>query len=100
MADPHLVHAVPDDLHTEGEDPDALIGGLDAGRRATAAPAQGWTLAHRTARLTRTGHRALPAVPEPDRFTADGADARRWLTLTQVFAGPAGAGLRPAGSPA
>ncbi|MGW3624241.1 TIGR03084 family metal-binding protein [Streptomyces sp. NPDC000880] len=79
MSDPAVVL---DDLRSESDELDRLVGELDDERWARATPAPGWTIAHQIAHLAWTDTAALLAVTDPRSFVADleeaaatGADA-------------------------
>lgn len=69
------------DLHAEGEDLDALVGGIDNVNWTRPTPAEGWTIAHQIGHLLWTDRAALTAIEDPDTFHA---------AVTQAFGDPAG----------
>ncbi|MFF1417901.1 TIGR03084 family metal-binding protein [Streptomyces sp. NPDC058280] len=88
--------AVLDDLRSESEELDRLVGPLGPGRWALATPAPGWSVAHQIAHLTWTDAAALLAVTDPGAFAED---ARKALAAADSFVdegAAAGAVLPPA----
>ncbi len=69
------LHALLDDLRTEGDALDDLVADLPADRWADATPAQGWTIAHQIGHLLWTDRAALTAIRDPDAFRAAVAEA-------------------------
>ncbi|MCP3821873.1 TIGR03084 family metal-binding protein [Streptomyces sp. A3M-1-3] len=65
MSDPS---AVLDDLRSEGDELDRLVGELSSDDWARGTPAAGWTIAHQIAHLAWTDTAALLAVTDADRF--------------------------------
>jgi uncharacterized protein (TIGR03084 family) len=63
------------DLRAEGDELDALVGGLPEADWATPTPAPGWTVAHQVAHLAWTDDRALLSVTDPDGFLAEITEA-------------------------
>ncbi|MGI5529808.1 TIGR03084 family metal-binding protein [Streptomyces syringium] len=96
MVDPAEVLAdVLADLRAEGEELDALVGGLDAGDWQRATPAPGWTVAHQIAHLAWTDERAAQSAADPEGFTRE---AEKALASPETFvdeAARAGAGAPP-----
>ncbi|NUK03112.1 TIGR03084 family protein [Streptomyces lunaelactis] len=68
MSDPAVVL---DDLRSESDELDRLVGELDEKGWARATPAPGWTVAHQIAHLTWTDAAALLAVTDPGAFAAE-----------------------------
>ncbi|MBT2440903.1 TIGR03084 family protein [Streptomyces sp. ISL-36] len=68
MSDPVVVL---DDLRSESEEVDRLVGELSPAQWATATPAAGWTVAHQIAHLAWTDRAALLAATDPDAFAAE-----------------------------
>ncbi|MEV7233710.1 TIGR03084 family metal-binding protein [Streptomyces sp. NPDC051020] len=68
--------AVLDDLRSESDELDLLVGELSAGQWAGPTPAAGWTVAHQIAHLTWTDEVALLAVADPDAFAVEAAKAQ------------------------
>jgi uncharacterized protein (TIGR03084 family) len=58
------------DLRAEGDDLDMLVAGLPAAGRATATPAEGWTIAHQIAHLAWTDEQAIVASTDTVAFGA------------------------------
>lgn len=69
--------AVLDDLRSESDQLDMLVGGLNAAQWAGATPAEGWTIAHQVAHLSWTDEVALLSVTEPERFGDEVARAMK-----------------------
>jgi uncharacterized protein (TIGR03084 family) len=63
--------AVLDDLRSESEELDDLVGGLSAEQWARSTPAPGWSVAHQIAHLAWTDQAALVAVTDPEGFAAE-----------------------------
>lgn len=68
MSDPA---AVLDDLRSESDELDRLVGELDDEGWSRATPAPGWTVAHQIAHLAWTDTAALLAVTDPGAFAAE-----------------------------
>ncbi|MFC4609179.1 TIGR03084 family metal-binding protein [Streptomyces maoxianensis] len=68
MADPAVVL---DDLRSESDELDRLVGELDDEGWVRATPAPGWTVAHQIAHLAWTDTAALLAVTDPGAFAAE-----------------------------
>ncbi|WP_418957683.1 TIGR03084 family metal-binding protein [Streptomyces tritici] len=68
MSDPAVVL---DDLRSESEELDRLVGGLSAPEWATPTPAPRWTIAHQIAHLAWTDRAALLAATDADGFAAE-----------------------------
>jgi uncharacterized protein (TIGR03084 family) len=58
-------------LVAEGDDLDALVGGLDKAGWATSTPAPGWTIAHQIGHLAWTDAIAVLAARDPAAFRAE-----------------------------
>ncbi|WP_329614635.1 TIGR03084 family metal-binding protein [Streptomyces brevispora] len=69
--------AVLDDLRSESEELDLLVGELSASRWASATPAAGWSIAHQVAHLSWTDEVALLSATDPERFGDEVARAMR-----------------------
>jgi len=84
VADPQTVHAVLDDLRTEGDELDALVAGFGPEEWQLPTPAEHWSVAHQVAHLTWTDDRALLSVTDPDGFARElaGAPAHLLANLT------------------
>ncbi|WP_406000113.1 TIGR03084 family metal-binding protein [Streptomyces sp. NBC_00829] len=72
MSDPT---SVLDDLRSESDDIDRLVGELAPERWAAPTPADRWSVAHQIAHLAWTDAAALLAVTDPDAFGAQVAKA-------------------------
>lgn len=72
MSDPT---SVLDDLRSESDDIDRLVGELAPERWAAPTPADRWSVAHQIAHLAWTDAAALLAVTDPDAFGAQVATA-------------------------
>ncbi|MCX4823891.1 TIGR03084 family metal-binding protein [Streptomyces sp. NBC_01142] len=68
MSDPAVVL---DDLRSESDELDRLVGELSAGQWAGATPAPGWSIAHQIAHLAWTDAASLLAVTDPGAFAAE-----------------------------
>jgi uncharacterized protein (TIGR03084 family) len=68
--------AVLDDLRSESDELDLLVGELRDEQWAGPTPAAGWTVAHQIAHLTWTDEVALLAVTDPDAFAVEVAKAQ------------------------
>jgi uncharacterized protein (TIGR03084 family) len=68
--------AVLDDLRSESDELDLLVGELNGEQWAGPTPAAGWTVAHQIAHLTWTDEVALIAVTDPDAFAVEAARAQ------------------------
>ncbi|UYQ62815.1 TIGR03084 family metal-binding protein [Streptomyces peucetius] len=66
---------VLDDLRSESEDLDRLVGDLSPEQWAAATPAEGWTVAHQIAHLAWTDSVALVAVTDPAAFAEEAEKA-------------------------
>ena len=64
-------------LVAEGDDLDALVGGLDKAGWATSTPAPGWTIAHQIAHLLWTDRVALTSVTDEAGFAEVLAEAAK-----------------------
>jgi uncharacterized protein (TIGR03084 family) len=96
MPDPGTtVRSLLDDLRDEGEALDGLVAALPPDRWATATPAEGWTVADQIAHLHWTDGRALLSVQDPDRYTAELADAVAHLDTYVDDAAHEGGALPP-----
>ncbi|MEU0371468.1 TIGR03084 family metal-binding protein [Streptomyces sp. NPDC006283] len=97
MSDPAVVL---DDLRSESDELDRLVGELGPGEWAARTPAAGWTVAHQIAHLAWTDSAALVAVTDaagfaaevdkalaaPDSFVDDGAAAGAALPPAELLA--------------
>lgn len=63
--------AVLDDLRSESEELDELVGELSPEQWASPTPAAGWSVAHQIAHLAWTDRAALIAVTDPEGFAAE-----------------------------
>ncbi|MFJ8075499.1 TIGR03084 family metal-binding protein [Streptomyces sp. NPDC096176] len=93
MSDPAVVL---DDLRSESDELDLLVGELSPGQWAAKTPAAGWTVAHQIAHLAWTDSAALVAVTDAAGFTAE---VEKALAAPDSFVddgAAAGAALPPA----
>ncbi|MET9484470.1 TIGR03084 family metal-binding protein [Streptomyces sp. NPDC006638] len=67
--------AVLDDLRSESDELDRLVGELDVRDWGLATPAPGWTVAHQIAHLTWTDNAALLSLTDPRAFAAETSKA-------------------------
>ncbi|MFI1938495.1 TIGR03084 family metal-binding protein [Streptomyces purpureus] len=79
MSDPAVVL---DDLRSESEELDRLVGQLSPERWAAPTPAPRWTVAHQIAHLAWTDRAALLALTDSDAF---GAETARALAAPNTF---------------
>ncbi|WP_328538177.1 TIGR03084 family metal-binding protein [Streptomyces sp. NBC_00344] len=85
--------AVLDDLRSEGDELDLMVGGLSEAGWARPTPAPGWTVAHQIAHLAWTDRASLLAVTDPEAFAGEVGKA---LATPDTFVdegAEAGAGL-------
>ncbi|QIQ04240.1 TIGR03084 family metal-binding protein [Streptomyces liangshanensis] len=88
--------AVLDDLRSESEELDSLVGGLGAADWTRATPAPGWTVAHQIAHLAWTDRAALLSLTDKKAFATE---TRKALAAPSSFADDGardGAALPPA----
>ncbi|MFF3322952.1 TIGR03084 family metal-binding protein [Streptomyces sp. NPDC002889] len=93
MSDPAVVL---DDLRSESDELDQLVGELSPGQWASPTPAAGWSVAHQIAHLAWTDRAALIAVTDPEGFAAE---VEKALVAPDSFVdegAEAGAALPPA----
>ncbi|WP_189890312.1 TIGR03084 family metal-binding protein [Streptomyces xantholiticus] len=87
---------VLDDLRSESDELDRMVGELGPREWAAATPAAGWSIAHQIAHLAWTDSAALTAVTDADAFAAE---AEKALAAPYSFVddgAQAGAALPPA----